>query len=82
MKRLALIGIMVYDRESASQLNEYLSEFGLYFIGRMGLPYKEREVNIISIVIDAPQNVISSLTGKIGKLPNVNVQVQYAKEKN
>ena len=66
--RVALIGIIVSDRGSADKLNEVLHEYGDYIIGRMGIPYKEKGINVISIAIDAPQDVISALAGKIGKL--------------
>lgn len=77
--RVALIGIIVSSKESVEQLNHLLSEYGAYIIGRMGLPYKERNISIISIAIDAPNDIISSLTGKLGMLPGVNTKTIYAK---
>lgn len=66
--RIALIGIIVENPESIEALNHLLHEYGKYIIGRMGIPYREREVNIISVAIDAPQDVINALSGKIGRL--------------
>ena len=66
--RLANIAIIVEKEESVERLNQILHKYGSYIIGRMGIPHKERGVNIISIAIDAPQNEISSLSGKLGML--------------
>ena len=66
--RVALIGIIVEKESSVAQLNELLHQYGRYIIGRMGLPYREKGVNIISVVLDAPQDAISALSGKIGRL--------------
>ena len=77
--RVALIGIIVEQESSAAALNALLHEYGGYIIGRMGLPYRERGVNIISVVLDAPQDVISTLSGRIGRLEGVSVKTQYAK---
>ncbi|MBR2189614.1 MAG: iron-only hydrogenase system regulator [Eubacterium sp.] len=76
--RVAVIGIVVKDRDSTGRLNALLHEYGTYIIGRMGIPYKERGINIVSIAIDAPGDVISALTGKIGKLPGITVKTAYA----
>lgn len=77
--RVALIGIIVEKESSVAQLNELLHQYGRYIIGRMGLPYREKGVNIISVVLDAPQDVISTLSGRIGRLEGVSVKTQYAK---
>ena len=77
--RIALIGIIVEDRSSVEKLNAILSEYGQYIIGRMGIPYQKKEVSIISVVIDAPNNIISALSGKLGMLPNVNTKTIYSK---
>ncbi|MDI9540096.1 MAG: iron-only hydrogenase system regulator [Bacillota bacterium] len=82
MKRIALIGIIVSDKDSVAKLNELLSESGQYIIGRMGLPYKEKDISIISIVIEAENNIISSLSGKLGMLKGVSVKTIYHKEDN
>ena len=77
--RVALIGIIVSSKESVEQLNHLLSEYGSYIIGRMGLPYKERKISIISVAIDAPNDVINSLTGKLGMLPGISTKTIYPK---
>ena len=76
--RVALIGIIVSDRGSADKLNEVLHEYGDYIIGRMGIPYKEKGINVISIAIDAPQDVISALAGKIGNLTDITAKTAYS----
>jgi len=76
--RVAVMSIIVESGEVVEQVNALLHEYGDYIIGRMGLPYKKRSINIISIAIDAPQNVISTLSGKIGKLPCVSVKTAYS----
>lgn len=77
--RVALIGIIVSSKESVEQLNHLLSEYGNYIIGRMGLPYKERNISIISVAIDAPNDVINSLTGKLGMLSGISTKTIYPK---
>lgn len=77
-KRIAVIGIIVENTESIEKLNSLLHEFGSYIIGRMGLPYKERNLNIVSIAVDAPQDVISELAGKIGKISGISVKAAYS----
>ncbi|MCR5465977.1 MAG: iron-only hydrogenase system regulator [Lachnospiraceae bacterium] len=82
--RVAVMSILVEESEgrpseSVKQLNGLLHEFGQYIIGRMGIPYRQKQVNIISIAMDAPQNVISALSGKIGHLPGVTVKTTYTK---
>ncbi len=72
--RVALIGIIVSNKESVEKLNQLLSEYGSYIIGRMGLPYKERNISIISIAIDAPNDIINSLTGKLGMLEGISTK--------
>lgn len=76
--RIALIGIIVENPESVSDLNQLLHEYGNYIIGRMGIPYREKNVNIISVAIDAPQDVISALAGKIGRLQGISVKTVYS----
>ncbi len=77
-KRIAVIGIIVENKESVEKLNFLLHEFGEYIIGRMGLPYKERNLSIVSIAVDATQDVISTLAGKIGKLDGISVKAAYS----
>ena len=76
--RVALIGIIVEQESSAAALNALLHEYGGYIIGRMGLPYRKRNVSVISIAIDAPQDVISALSGKIGRLSGVSAKTAYS----
>ena len=77
--RVALIGIVIENGQSIQQFNEILHQYGQYIIGRMGIPYPKRQVNIISIAIDAPADVISALAGKLGRLPGVSSKVIYSK---
>ena len=77
--RIALIGIVVENSDSVEQLNSLLSQYGNYIIGRMGIPYREKSLSIISIAMDAPNNVISALSGKIGMLPGISSKTSYAK---
>lgn len=76
--RVAVMGIIVEDTASVEALNALLHEYGKFIIGRMGLPYREKKINILSIAIDAPQDEISSLSGKIGKLRGVSVKTAYS----
>ena len=76
--RVALMSIIVSDMDKTSQLNDYLHEAAPYIIGRMGLPYRKCGISIISIAMDAPQDLISALSGKIGKLDGVTSKVMYS----
>uniref|UniRef100_UPI0040293535 TM1266 family iron-only hydrogenase system putative regulator n=1 Tax=Eubacterium sp. TaxID=142586 RepID=UPI0040293535 len=76
--RVAVIGIIVENRDSAAELNAVLSEYGDYIIGRMGVPYHKKNINIISVAVDAPQDVINTLGGKIGRLSGVSAKTAYA----
>ena len=77
--RVALIGIIVENKESVAPLNEILHTYGEYIIGRMGLPYAKRDIAVISVALDAPTDVISSITGKIGMLKGVTAKSLMAK---
>ena len=82
--RVALMSILVEESDghasdSVRQMNELLHTYGQYIIGRMGIPYHEKHVNIISIAMDAPQDAISALSGKIGRLQGVTVKTTYTK---
>lgn len=77
--RVALIGIVVTDFNSVEKLNCLLHEYGEYVIGRMGIPYKQEKLSIISVAVDAPQDVISALSGKLGTLPGVSSKTIYPK---
>lgn len=75
--RIAVVGIVVEDEESVELLNETLHEYRQYIIGRMGIPYPKKNLSIISIAVDAPQSIISALTGKIGKLKGISSKTAY-----
>lgn len=76
--RVAVIGIIVENKESVPKLNELLSEYGDEIVGRMGIPYKKKNVNVISIVIDSQQDRINTLSGKIGRLDGVYAKTAYS----
>ena len=76
--RVAVMSIIVESPDSVERLNLLLHECGKYIIGRMGIPYRERNINIISIAIDAPQDTISTLAGRIGKLEGVSVKTAFS----
>lgn len=76
--KVAVVAIIVENRNSAEKLNAILHEYGEYIIGRMGVPYKAKAVNVISVAVDAPHDVISAMAGKIGNLPNVTVKTAYS----
>lgn len=76
--RVALISIIIENYESVEEMNGLLHLYGKYIIGRMGIPYREKQIYIISIAIDAPQNIINTLSGKIGKLSGVTVKTAYS----
>ncbi len=77
--RIALIGIIVEDPSSVEKLNATLHRYSPYILGRMGIPYREKNVSIISIVMDAPANEISALSGKLGMMPGVSTKTIYSK---
>ncbi len=76
--RVAVIGIIVEDPSSVDKLNDILHEYGPFIVGRMGIPYRAKGINIISIAIDAPQDTISALAGKVGNLPGVSAKTAYS----
>lgn len=76
--RVAVMSIIVENGDVVERLNNILHDFSDYIIGRMGLPYRKRKVSIIAIALDAPQNTISALSGKIGSLPGVTVKTAYS----
>lgn len=76
--RVAIIGIIVENPDSVELLNGILHAYAQYIVGRMGIPYHARNVSIISVAVDAPQDVISALSGKIGKLPGIAVKTAYS----
>ena len=76
--RVAIIGIIVENGDSVSELNAILHEYRSFIIGRMGIPYHERGINIISVAVDAPQNIISAMSGKIGRLSGISAKTVYS----
>lgn len=76
--RVAVMSIIVENGDAVEKINAILHEYGEYIIGRMGLPYRQRKISIISIAMDAPQNVISTIAGKIGGLTGVSVKTAYS----
>ena len=80
--RIALLGIVVEAPEAVEPLNKLLHEYGEYIIGRMGIPHRQRHINVISVVLDAPGDAISTLAGKVGQLPGVSAKTLYAKVSN
>ena len=80
MKRVAIIALVVSDREAAEAINTLLHEYGEHIMGRMGLPCRERGIHLISVAMDAEQDVISALAGKLGRLKGVSSKTVYAPE--
>lgn len=79
-KRIAILGIIVEETESAMAVNDLLHEYREYIIGRMGMPYKEKNISVISVVLDAPNEAISALSGKLGMLHGVSSKAVYSKK--
>ena len=78
--RVAVLPVIVREGAAVTALNDQLHQYGSYIIGRMGVPYHQRGVNVISVAMDAPQDVISALSGKLGRLPGVTSKTVYAPE--
>ena len=76
-KRLCVLSILVGDRKEAEKVNGYLSEYGEYVVARMGIPYRERNVSVLCVVLDAPSAAVNALTGKIGKLEGVTAKALF-----
>ena len=76
--RVAVMSMVVENPDSVEKLNAFLHEYGEYIIGRMGIPYRKRKISIISVALDAPQNTIAALAGKVGSLPGVSVKTTYS----
>ena len=76
--RVAVMSMVVENPDSVEKLNAFLLEYGEFIIGRMGIPYRKRGISIISVAMDAPQNTIAALAGKIGSLPGVSVKTAYS----
>lgn len=78
--RVAVISIIVENQNSIGRLNELLHDYSEYVIGRMGIPYKAKNINIISVAVDAPQDKINTLTGLLGKLDGISAKAAYSKQ--
>lgn len=76
--RVAVISIIVSEEQAVNRLNQVLHEYNMYIIGRMGIPYRAKNVSIICVAIDAPQDVINALSGKLGKITGVNARAAYS----
>lgn len=78
-KRIAILSVLVEHREETAKLNAYLSEYGEYIVARMGIPYREKSISVLCVVLDAPVPVVNALTGKIGKLSGVSAKTLFGK---
>ena len=77
--RIAVVSILVSDRTMSDKVNALLSEYGEWILGRMGIPYKEKQVSVLSVVLDAPVEVTNALTGKLGRIDGVSVKALFGK---
>lgn len=78
-KRIGLIAIVVEKKEAVEKLNHVLHDYGEYIVGRMGIPYHQRNISVISVVLDASTNIISSISGKLGMIDGVSIKTVYSK---
>ena len=78
-KRIAVVSILVSDRSASESINELFSRYGEYILGRMGIPYREKNISVLSVVLDAPVEITNALTGRLGKLENVAVKALFGK---
>ena len=78
-KRIAVVSILVSARSASESINELLSRYGEYILGRMGIPYREKNISVLSVVLDAPVEITNALTGRLGKLENVAVKALFGK---
>lgn len=76
--RIAIIGIIVEDIDSTGAVNDILHDYSMYIIGRMGIPYREQDINIISIAVDAPADAINTMAGRLGKVPGISAKAMYS----
>jgi putative iron-only hydrogenase system regulator len=77
--RIAMISIVVDDDSRSGELNDVLHQYSQYIIGRMGLPYRNRQISLISVAVDGPADIISALSGKLGSIPGISAKTVYAK---
>ncbi len=78
-KRIAVLSVIVEDRHSAESINALLSEYGAYIVGRMGIPYREKGVSVICVVLDASTETVNALTGRIGKIEGASAKTLFSK---
>ncbi len=78
-RRIAILGIIVENTDSVERVNELLHEYREFIVGRMGMPYRERGISVISVVMDADTNTVSALSGKLGMTPGVSAKAVYSK---
>ena len=76
--RVAVMSIILEDSARAEEINTILHTYGRYIIGRMGIPYRQRNIHIISVAVDAPQDAISAMAGRLGRIPGVNIKTAYS----
>ena len=76
--RVAVMSIIIEDNAHAEEINDILHLYGRYIIGRMGLPYRQKNINIICVAVDAPQDVISAMAGKLGRVRGANIKTTYS----
>lgn len=79
--RIVLIGILIEEESSVEPVNQTLHDYRSYIVGRMGIPYRQKNVNIISVVLDAPADIISTLSGKLGMIDGITVKSMFTKKK-
>lgn len=77
--RIAIMGIIINDLESAKEINRILHDYSDFIVGRMGIPYKEKNLSVMSIILDAPADTIGAISGKLGMVPEVSVKTVYSK---
>ena len=78
-RRIAILGIIVENTDSVERVNELLHEYREFIVGRMGMPYRERGISVISVVMDADTNTVSALSGKLGMTPGVSAKAVYSR---
>ena len=78
-RRIAAVSILVENQDSVEALNAILHEYASFILGRMGIPYRERSISIICLAVDAPMNVINTMTGRLGRLPGISAKAAVSK---
>ena len=77
--RIAIAAVIVEDPDAVEEMNGVLHEYSVYIIGRMGIPYRKKNISLISVALDAPPEIISALTGKLGRIKGITVKTAYSK---